>query len=151
MEAPEKIYLPRFASGRLTGQFWLNNNPGDVEYIRSDLVPRWVGVPGPRGGADPLMTLKPPAGEAMTVKDLEEIERLMKEDDAAMDKIVKHYVQDLIDEIVRLKEKRDKELREAIAFALSWCSKYQLSTPMQLLTDPCTAAFLSSRKQEGKS
>lgn len=48
------------------------------------------------------------------------------------------------DEISRLKKEREKELREAIAFALSWCSKYQLSTPMQLLTDPCTAAFLSS-------
>jgi hypothetical protein len=43
-KAPPKIYLPRFATGKLTGQFWLNNNPGDVEYIRADLMPRWVSV-----------------------------------------------------------------------------------------------------------
>ena len=80
----------------------------------------------------------------MTVKDLEEIERLMKEDDAAMERIVKHYVQDLIDEIVRLKLQRRAELVELAKLLLYRLTETVNSQQVEEIVD----AYLTSRKEK---
>jgi hypothetical protein len=83
-------------------------------------------------------------GETMTVKDLGEIERLMKEDDAAMERIVKHYVQDLIDEIVRLKLQRRAELVELAKLLLYRLTETVNSQQVEEIVD----AYLTSRKEK---